>query len=105
MAEPTVPEIGLRHHPEADPRVGGLGRVVSMEILHNDYAVANLIRTRKVEQLYSRPLSQLLSAGTVDVAEAEKWTDDRKAFPRRDVAGGAAERPSCQSAASLSMGS
>jgi twitching motility protein PilT len=80
------------------PRADGSGRVVAMEILHNDYAVANLIRTRKVEQLYSqlqtrtkdttdqrmiameRSLAQLVAAGTVDVAEAEKWTNDRKAF-------------------------
>ena len=80
------------------PRADGVGRVVAMEILHNDYAVANLIRTRKAEQLYSqlqtrtkntsdqrmvtmeRSLAQLVTVGTVDVSEAEKWTNDRKAF-------------------------
>ena len=36
------------------PRKNGQGRVVAMEILNNTYAVANLIRTGKIEQLYSQ---------------------------------------------------
>lgn len=35
------------------PKADGTGRVVAMEILNNSYATANIIRTRKVEQLYS----------------------------------------------------
>lgn len=80
------------------PRADGKGRVVAMEILNNDYAVANLIRTRKLEQLYSqlqtrtrdisdqrmitmeRSLARLVTTGKVDAAEAEKWANDRKNF-------------------------
>lgn len=35
------------------PKADGTGRVVAMEILNNSYATANIIRTRKIEQLYS----------------------------------------------------
>jgi Tfp pilus assembly pilus retraction ATPase PilT len=36
------------------PKKDGTGRIVAMEILNNNYACANLIRTGKIEQLYSQ---------------------------------------------------
>ncbi len=80
------------------PRKNGKGRVVAMEILNNNYAVANLIRTGKVEQLYSqlqiktknkpdekmltleRHLARLVKAGEVDMLEAQKWANDQNSF-------------------------
>ncbi len=80
------------------PRKDGQGRVVAMEILNNNYACANLIRTGKIEQLYSqlqtktrdRPeekmitmekhLSMLVKDDVVDLLEAQKWANDLKAF-------------------------
>ncbi len=80
------------------PRSDGRGRVVAMEILNNTYASANLIRTRKLEQLYSilqtrtrdvpeermttmeRSLATLVARGVVSPLEAEKWAEDRSAF-------------------------
>jgi len=80
------------------PRSDGKGRVVAMEILNNSYATANLIRMRKLEQLYSilqirtrdvpeermttmeRSLATLVSRGVVAPLEAEKWAEDRAAF-------------------------
>ncbi|NLE94587.1 MAG: PilT/PilU family type 4a pilus ATPase [Dehalococcoidia bacterium] len=80
------------------PRADGRGRVVAMEILHNDYAVSNLIRTRKLEQLYTqmqtkvrnisgermmtmeRSLALLVARGMVTAAEAEKWANDHQCF-------------------------
>jgi twitching motility protein PilT len=80
------------------PRADGRGRLVAMEILRNNYAVANLIRTRKLEQLYTqmqtrtrnvagqrmvtmeRALALLAASGRVTAAEAEKWANDRKSF-------------------------
>jgi len=80
------------------PRSDGKGRVVAMEILNNTYATANLIRMRKLEQLYSilqtrtrdvpeermttmeRSLAMLVSRGLVAPLEAEKWAEDRAAF-------------------------
>ncbi|NLH41590.1 MAG: PilT/PilU family type 4a pilus ATPase [Planctomycetes bacterium] len=80
------------------PRKNGQGRVIAMEILNNTYAVANLIRTGKIEQLYSqlqtktrnRPdekmitlekhLSILVKQGEIDLLEAQKWANDTKAF-------------------------
>lgn len=80
------------------PRKDGQGRVVAMEILNNNYACANLIRTGKIEQLYSqlqtktrdRPeekmitlekhLSMLVKNDVVDLLEAQKWANDLKAF-------------------------
>ena len=35
------------------PRSDGQGRLVAMEVLNNSYALANLIRLRKMEQVYS----------------------------------------------------
>ena len=80
------------------PRKDGQGRMVAMEILNNNYACANLIRTGKVEQLYSqlqtktrnkpdekmltleKHLSRLVKEEQVDLLEAQKWTNDMKAF-------------------------
>lgn len=80
------------------PRKDGKGRIVAMEILNNNYATSNLIRTGKVEQIYSqlqiktknqpdekmitleRHLARLVKAGKVDLLEAQKWTNDYKCF-------------------------
>ena len=80
------------------PRSDGQGRVISMEILNNIYAVSNLIRLRKMEQVYTqmqtrtkeaptermttmeRSLARLVAAGKVAPLEAEKWADDRNSF-------------------------
>ncbi len=80
------------------PRADGQGRVVAMELLHNTYAVSNLIRTMKLEQIYSilqtkindvpsermtsleRSLARLVAAKALDAKEAEKWANDPSAF-------------------------
>jgi twitching motility protein PilT len=80
------------------PRADGQGRVVAMEVLQNTYAVANLIRLGKTEQLYSimqtqtkdvprermttleRSLAELVRAGTVSALEAERWANHPSAF-------------------------
>ncbi len=80
------------------PRKNGQGRIVTMEILNNNYAVANLIRKGKVEQIYSimqtktknqqsekmitfeRHLAQLVKQGHVDLLEAQKWANDLNSF-------------------------
>ncbi|MFP4353716.1 MAG: type IV pilus twitching motility protein PilT [Phycisphaerae bacterium] len=80
------------------PRADGQGRVVAMEILRNSYAIGNLIRLRKLEQIYShlqtktkdtseermttmeRSLALLVRQGLVAPLEAEKWAEDRAAF-------------------------
>ncbi len=80
------------------PRADGLGRVVAMEVLNNNYAVQNLIRVGKVEQLYSRlqtktrdlatermismeqSLARLTAEGTVAPAEAVKWANHPQKF-------------------------
>ena len=80
------------------PRKNGQGRVVAMEILNNTYACANLIRTGKIEQIYSqlqtktrnkpdekmitleKHLSILVKQGEIDLLEAQKWANDTKAF-------------------------
>jgi Tfp pilus assembly pilus retraction ATPase PilT len=70
-----------------------------MEILNNNnYACANLIRTGKIEQLYSQMqtktrdkpdekmitfeshLAQLVKADAVDLLEAQKWANDLSCF-------------------------
>ena len=74
------------------------GRVAAMEILNNNYACANLIRTGKLEQLYSqlqiktqdRPdekmitmekhLAMLVKQGSIDLLEARKWVNNVKVF-------------------------
>ena len=80
------------------PRGDGEGRAMAMEILNNTYAIANMIRLRKLEQMYTqlqtkikdvpaermttmeRSLAQLVRAGTVAPLEAERWAEDRNAF-------------------------
>ena len=80
------------------PKKDGQGRIVAMEVLNNNYAVANLIRMGKVEQIYSqmqiktknqsdekmitleRHLARLVKAGKVDLLEAQKWANDYKCF-------------------------
>jgi twitching motility protein PilT len=80
------------------PRGDGEGRVVAMEILNNTYAVANLVRLRKLEQVYShlqtktkdtpqermttleRSLARLVGGGLVSPQEAEKWANDAAVF-------------------------
>jgi len=80
------------------PRKNGTGRVVAMEILNNNYACANLIRTGKIEQLYSqlqtktkdkpdekmitleRHMAKLVKRKEIDLLEAQKWVNDYKCF-------------------------
>ena len=80
------------------PKKAGDGRIVAMEILNNNYACANLIRTGKVEQIYSqlqtktrnRPdekmmtmeshLATLVKEDKIDLLEAKKWANDLKCF-------------------------
>ena len=69
-----------------------------MEILNSNYALANLIRKGKIEQMYSqmqtktkdqvdermitmeRHLAALVKTGKVDLLEAQKWANDLKSF-------------------------
>jgi len=80
------------------PRKDGKGRLIAMEILNNNYATANLIRTGKIEQMYTqlqtktrdrpdekmitmeRHLARLVKMGQVDLLEAQKWANDPKCF-------------------------
>lgn len=80
------------------PRKKGDGRVVAMEILNSNYAISNLIRTGKIEQIYSqlqiktndrpdekmitleRHLARLVKTGVIDLLEAQKWANDHKTF-------------------------
>ena len=80
------------------PRKNGTGRIVAMEILNNNYACANLIRTGKIEQLYSqlqtktkdksdekmitleRHMAKLVKRKEIDLLEAQKWVNDYKCF-------------------------
>jgi len=80
------------------PRKDGTGRVAAMEILNNNYAIANLIRTGKIEQIYSQlqtktkdrsdekmitlenHLAVLAKNGTISVLEAQKWAGNILAF-------------------------
>jgi twitching motility protein PilT len=80
------------------PRKDGKGRIVAMEILNNNYAIANLIRKNKLEQIYSqlqvktkqqidekmitmeRHLAMLVKRGDIDLREAQKWANDLKSF-------------------------
>jgi twitching motility protein PilT len=92
--------LGLRYviAQKLVPRSDGQGRAVAMEILNNTYAISNLIRTQKLEQVYShlqtrtkdipaermltmeRSLAMLVHQGKVQPLEAEKWAEDRNAF-------------------------
>jgi len=80
------------------PRKDGNGRVVAMEILNSNYALANLIRKGKIEQMYSqmqvktkdqpdermitmeRHLATLVEEDVIDMPEAQKWANDLKSF-------------------------
>lgn len=80
------------------PQKGGNGRIVAMEILNSNYAVANLIRKGKFEQIYSqmqvktkdqpdermitleRHLALLVKQDQVELLEAQKWANDLKSF-------------------------
>ncbi len=80
------------------PRKDGKGRVVAMEILNNNYAIANLIRTGKPEQMYSqlqtktqdrhdekmitmeRHLARLVNQEKIDFLEAHKWANNLTTF-------------------------
>jgi twitching motility protein PilT len=80
------------------PRKDGRGRLVAMEILNNNYACANLIRTGKTEQIYTQlqtrtqdapdqkmltlesHLARLVKEGRIDLLEAKKWANNVKAF-------------------------
>lgn len=92
--------LGLRYciAQKLIPRADEKGRVVAMEILNNTYSVSNLIRLRKLEQMYSqlqirsrdipeermitmeRSLARLVRDEVVTALEAEKWAEDRSAF-------------------------
>jgi twitching motility protein PilT len=87
--------LGLSHiiSQKLIPRADGSGRVVAMELLNNTYAMANLIRLAKTEQVYSllqtrtkdtpdermitleRSLANLVRAGEITPMEAEKWAN------------------------------
>ena len=80
------------------PKKDGTGRLIAMEILNNNYACANLIRTGKVEQIYTqlqtrtqeksdqkmitleRHMAQLVKQDRIDLPEAQKWANNVKAF-------------------------
>jgi twitching motility protein PilT len=80
------------------PKKDGNGRIVAMEILNNNYACANLIRTGKLEQLYSqlqtktqnkpgekmltmeRHLAHLVKTEQIDLLEAQKWANNVLSF-------------------------
>jgi twitching motility protein PilT len=80
------------------PKKDGTGRVVAMEILNNNYACANLIRTGKIEQIYSqlqsrtrnkpdekmltmeKHLATLVKQNRVDLLEAQKWANHVSSF-------------------------
>ncbi len=81
------------------PKKDGKGRIVAMEIVNNThYACANLIRTGKVEQLYSQlqtktknkpdekmitlesHLARLVKDDKLDLLEAQKWANNISSF-------------------------
>jgi twitching motility protein PilT len=80
------------------PKKDASGRIVAMEILNNNYATANLIRTGKTEQIYSqlqtktqnkpdekmltmeKHLATLVKHDQIDLLEAKKWANNLKAF-------------------------
>jgi twitching motility protein PilT len=80
------------------PKKDGTGRLAAIEILNNNYACANLIRTGKIEQIYSqlqtktniRPdekmitmeshLARLVKTDQVDLLEAKKWANNLSSF-------------------------
>jgi len=81
------------------PKKDGKGRIVAMEVLNNNnYACANLIRTGKIEQLYSqlqtktknkpdekmitmeKHLAMLVKDDKLDLLEAQKWANNLTSF-------------------------
>jgi twitching motility protein PilT len=80
------------------PKKDGSGRIVAMEILNNNYASANLIRTGKMEQLYTvlqtktkdnpeermttfeKHIAMLVKTNQVDLLEAQKWVNNVTCF-------------------------
>ncbi len=80
------------------PKKDGTGRLAAMEILNNNYAIANLIRTGKIEQVYTqlqtktrdlpdekmitmeKHLAILVRQGKVELLEAKKWANNIKTF-------------------------
>ena len=80
------------------PKKDGSGRIVAMEILNNNYACANLIRTGKIEQIYTQlqtktknksdekmitmesHLARLVKDNKIDVLEAQKWANSITSF-------------------------
>jgi twitching motility protein PilT len=80
------------------PKKDGTGRLAAMEILNNNYAIANLIRTGKIEQVYTqlqtktrdlpdekmmtmeKHLAILVKQGKVELLEAKKWANNIKTF-------------------------
>lgn len=80
------------------PKKDASGRIVAMEVLNNNYACANLIRTGKIEQIYSqlqtktkdrpdekmitmeRHLAMLVKQNKVDLLEAKKWANVISSF-------------------------
>ncbi len=92
--------LGLSHilSQKLIPRADGKGRIVAMEVLNNIYAVSNLIRLNKLEQLYSQlqtktkdmseermiTLEKCLAGhvrrGLITPMEAEKWANNPIAF-------------------------
>ena len=93
--------LGLSHiiSQKLVPRKSGKGRIVAMEILNNNnYACASLIRTGKIEQLYSqlqtktknkpdekmitmeKHLAMLVKEDQIDLLEAQKWANNITSF-------------------------
>ena len=92
--------LGLRYivAQKLIPRKNEKGRIVAMEILNNNFAVANLIRTGKIEQLYSqlqtktkdgpdeqmitmeKHLAILVKDDKIDLLEAKKWANSLGCF-------------------------
>jgi len=92
--------LGLSHiiSQKLIPRADGQGRVCAMEIATNNYAVANLIRLQKVEQLYTmlqtrtkdvpaermttleRSLANLVQRGIVTAQEAQLHANNAPTF-------------------------
>lgn len=79
------------------PKKDGTGRIVAMEILHNNPACANLIRTGKLEQIYSQiqiggpksgekmitmesHLAKLVKEEKIELLEAHKWANNTSSF-------------------------
>ena len=80
------------------PRKDASGRIAAMEILNNNYACANLMRTGKIEQIYSqlqtktrnkpdekmitleKHLAMLVGQNKIDLLEAKRWANNLKSF-------------------------